>query len=529
MDHRRLFRAQYQDISIQSRVGYQQYAVSGSRGATYQVNLQNPSCTCPDWQKRKPTDGCKHILAVKIQRKEIDPLPSNNLYTSCGQFESPDIPNWMTIVQRTKRRDNWTCQICKKQAGKFDQTELHTHHIIPKSKNKENNHKNLITVCSSCHKDLHVHKTPNNAPDNAPVTGGSSQSSGSGIEPPRKSPQPSTRKQYRSEAGGKSSRNSDPRSESCRTLTKEDDPRCSSCGDIFEFHSTMRDLCNDCLAEAAPDQTAGESSLSQPTPSKTNRFKKRQGGSSSKEFGDYSPAPREKRRGRLPSYIEGDNESATTSDASSTSPSQSQAESSSHDTRPSSPVEDSGQYVEADKEYPRHESSAPQPQSSSLTHNNDSSSTKDSDSYVEAGKEYLTHESPSRPPYSSSTQSRTASSTAKSSQTRSDFSRQAGNAHSNTKSSSQTNSDPPEQVSSTSSDARSASLLDNSYSSLWLSSALLFAFLGGAIRWLKQTGGLTPPAEGLITIISFGGVNILIYIAILYLLLFVGSITFSGG
>lgn len=29
-------------------------------------NGNNDHCTCPDWQKRKPNGGCKHIRALRV-------------------------------------------------------------------------------------------------------------------------------------------------------------------------------------------------------------------------------------------------------------------------------------------------------------------------------------------------------------------------------------------------------------------------------------------------------------------------------
>ena len=46
-------------------------------------------------------------------------------------------------------RDNYECQHCKSK------NDLHTHHILPRSKGGSNTLKNLITLCKKCHDDLH--------------------------------------------------------------------------------------------------------------------------------------------------------------------------------------------------------------------------------------------------------------------------------------------------------------------------------------------------------------------------------------
>ena len=52
-------------------------------------------------------------------------------------------------------RDDYTCQCCK---GKRKDSKLEVHHIIYRSKGGSDDEKNLITLCHSCHKDLHAGK-----------------------------------------------------------------------------------------------------------------------------------------------------------------------------------------------------------------------------------------------------------------------------------------------------------------------------------------------------------------------------------
>jgi len=55
---------------------------------------------------------------------------------------------WIRLSKKIKERDNWTCQEC----GKTN-IILQVHHIDKDGYN--NNYKNLITLCISCHKKLH--------------------------------------------------------------------------------------------------------------------------------------------------------------------------------------------------------------------------------------------------------------------------------------------------------------------------------------------------------------------------------------
>lgn len=49
-------------------------------------------------------------------------------------------------------RDNYTCQYCR---GKHKDSKLEVHHIIFRSQGGSDEESNLITLCHTCHKDLH--------------------------------------------------------------------------------------------------------------------------------------------------------------------------------------------------------------------------------------------------------------------------------------------------------------------------------------------------------------------------------------
>ena len=52
-------------------------------------------------------------------------------------------------------RDNYTCQYCK---GKHKDSKLEVHHIVFRSQGGSDEESNLITLCHTCHKDLHSGK-----------------------------------------------------------------------------------------------------------------------------------------------------------------------------------------------------------------------------------------------------------------------------------------------------------------------------------------------------------------------------------
>lgn len=67
--------------------------------------------------------------------------------------------DWDTRRRKVYQRDNYTCQNCGARGGSKGDTELHAHHIVPKSKGGTHKKRNLVTVCHACHDAIHGHGT----------------------------------------------------------------------------------------------------------------------------------------------------------------------------------------------------------------------------------------------------------------------------------------------------------------------------------------------------------------------------------
>lgn len=63
--------------------------------------------------------------------------------------------DWNSRRREIYRRDNYTCQNCKARGGRHGDTELHAHHIVPKSKGGTHKKRNLVTMCKACHDAIH--------------------------------------------------------------------------------------------------------------------------------------------------------------------------------------------------------------------------------------------------------------------------------------------------------------------------------------------------------------------------------------
>lgn len=102
-------------------------------------------------------------------------LPITEMVFETGQFDThlmknpslanPKIKHWGYQkgtnygFENTKamvlNRDNYTCQYCK---GKHKNSKLEVHHIVFRSQGGSDEESNLITLCHTCHKDLHSEK-----------------------------------------------------------------------------------------------------------------------------------------------------------------------------------------------------------------------------------------------------------------------------------------------------------------------------------------------------------------------------------
>ncbi len=64
-----------------------------------------------------------------------------------------DADSYRRLCQQVLERDGWRCQCCGRP------TDLQVHHIQPRGRLGADAEQNLITLCSRCHEDIHLHKT----------------------------------------------------------------------------------------------------------------------------------------------------------------------------------------------------------------------------------------------------------------------------------------------------------------------------------------------------------------------------------
>lgn len=84
--------------------------------------------------------------------------------------EYPD--DWDSRRKAVYARDGHQCQNCGAKGGPFGDTELHCHHIVPKSEGGSHQKSNLTTLCRDCHNKVHDHHIPKMSEINSSSGGG---------------------------------------------------------------------------------------------------------------------------------------------------------------------------------------------------------------------------------------------------------------------------------------------------------------------------------------------------------------------
>ncbi len=93
-----------------------------------------------------------------VSRFSFSNLPSGEL-TPCRLLflpmsEYPD--DWDIRRRQVYQRDRYKCCNCQAEGGPNGDTELHAHHVVPKSEGGSDRYSNLTTLCADCHARVHT-------------------------------------------------------------------------------------------------------------------------------------------------------------------------------------------------------------------------------------------------------------------------------------------------------------------------------------------------------------------------------------
>lgn len=92
-----------------------------------------------DFEKPIPSNSIEEALIRDVERWIRE-------FAREKRKESPFNEEWLNIRTQVLKRDHYRCVNCG-QTG----TDLHVHHVVPKSKGGTEELDNLVTLCAKCH------------------------------------------------------------------------------------------------------------------------------------------------------------------------------------------------------------------------------------------------------------------------------------------------------------------------------------------------------------------------------------------
>jgi len=93
----------------------------------------------------------KYKLTIEVGKFDVQKILNPNI--SSKEYQQGQAQGYYDVRHFVFARDNYTCQICRKQGGILVQ-----HHIIQRKNGGSDRADNLITLHDICHKDLHMGK-----------------------------------------------------------------------------------------------------------------------------------------------------------------------------------------------------------------------------------------------------------------------------------------------------------------------------------------------------------------------------------
>jgi hypothetical protein len=118
----------------------------------------------PEHTKSDETGIPESLRKLAPERNDLKPQSSDQDNSSeCNESDSdasadqsyPE--NWDSLRRQVYNRDDYQCQNCGSKGGPRGNTELHAHHVVPRSSGGNDAMSNLVTLCSNCHERIHDH------------------------------------------------------------------------------------------------------------------------------------------------------------------------------------------------------------------------------------------------------------------------------------------------------------------------------------------------------------------------------------
>jgi hypothetical protein len=107
------------------------------------------------FREKRFVESILPVTTWKVELASFDIHKITNPEVSGIDYLNGDQKGFYNVKAYVLSRDNYTCQHCK---GKSKDKRLHCHHIIFRSNNGTDSPDNLITLCTTCHDNLHAGK-----------------------------------------------------------------------------------------------------------------------------------------------------------------------------------------------------------------------------------------------------------------------------------------------------------------------------------------------------------------------------------
>ena len=104
-------------------------------------------------RERKLVESILPVSEWKVELASFDIHKIINPEVEGKEYQEGNQKGFYNVKAYVLHRDNYTCQHCK---GKSKDKKLHVHHIKFGSKRGTNIPNNLITLCKTCHTDIHA-------------------------------------------------------------------------------------------------------------------------------------------------------------------------------------------------------------------------------------------------------------------------------------------------------------------------------------------------------------------------------------
>lgn len=115
----------------------------------------SPTMTSKIDSHLKEINFVKSILPIKnkiLETANFDTHKLKNPNINKWEYQKGDLYGYSNIRELVLTRDSYKCQHCK---GKSKESKLEIHHIVFRENDGSDNSENLITLCKTCHADLH--------------------------------------------------------------------------------------------------------------------------------------------------------------------------------------------------------------------------------------------------------------------------------------------------------------------------------------------------------------------------------------